>query len=244
MTGCVDPLFTKSHMQSQQIISNNNSSYIVFSRPGDKGEPLFNTIVEFTPNVEGMTLVGTLGPNTKLIHEVPAGEHHFYMQGGLNDDIIKIQTSPGKIYYVHTQVNPGLVGRFNFVPFRYSTKMLKKSLAGKACDQEFLHKYGFDLEEKEYHIKPHGFHTSNAMDLEIQCKNQRIVKVAYSWPSLELLEGSQLVKTNKHTDTFLKKVYADYQHEINQDYPGWSKKGYGNDSMNVEDGVPIDEIYR
>jgi hypothetical protein len=207
------------------------------------GAALSNTIVEFAPNSEGMILVGTLGPSTKIIYEVPTGEHYFYMEGGENDDMLKINTGAGKVYYVHTQVNMGIVaGRFYFKPFRYSSKLLKQSLAGKQCDEQLLKKYDFNLVEEEYDFDPNDVYISETTGLKIHCNDKGINKVGYSGPSLEKLEGSQLVEKNENAHTRLKEVSADYQNEISEDYPDWAKNGYGKNTMLEEDGVPVDRI--
>ena len=109
ITGCASSTFTKIDKQTSQVVTNKSSSYIIFSRPEFLGAALANTIVEFAPDSEGMILVGTLGSGTKIIYEVPQGDHYFYMEGGENDDLLKVTTGAGKVYYVHTKVNMGFV---------------------------------------------------------------------------------------------------------------------------------------
>ncbi|PUB81010.1 MAG: hypothetical protein DBP02_19365 [gamma proteobacterium symbiont of Ctena orbiculata] len=243
IAGCASSTYTKSDKQTSQIITNKNNSYIIFSRPELIGVALSNTIVEFAPNAEGMILVGTLGSRTKIIYEVPQGDHYFYMEGGENDDMIKITTGPGKVYYVHTQVNMGVVaGRFYFKPLRYSSKLLEGSLAGKECNEDILKKYDFGIVEEEYDFNPHDVYISDSTGLKIHCIDDHIKTVEFSGPSFETLEGSQLVVKNEEAKSYLKEVYADYQSEIEQDYPDWSKDNYGNTAMHEDDGVPIGKI--
>lgn len=243
ITGCASSTYTKSDKQTSQIITNKNNSYIIFSRPELIGVALSNTIVEFAPNADGMILVGTLGSRTKIIYEVPQGDHYFYMEGGENDDMIKITTGPGKVYYVHTQVNMGIVaGRFYFKPLRYSSKVLESSLAGKECSEELLKEHDFGIVEEEYDFNPHSVYVSDSTGLKIQCINDHIKTVEYSGASFDNLEGSQLVEKNEEAENYLKEVYADYQSEIEQDYPDWSKDNYGKTVMYENDGVPIGKI--
>jgi hypothetical protein len=190
-----------------------------------------------------MILVGTLGSGTKIIYEVPQGEHYFYMEGGENDDMIKINTGPGKVYYVHTQVNMGFVaGRFYFKPLRYSSMLIQDSLKGNECTKEILDKYDFGVVEEEYDFNPHDVYVSDTTGLKAQCKDDRIIKVEYSGTSFKELEGAQLVVKNEKAASYLKEVSADYQNEINQDYPDWSTDNFGNNAMLEDDGVPIEKI--
>lgn len=243
ITGCASSKYTKSDKQTSQIVSNRNSSYIVFSRPEFMGAALSNTIVEFAPNAEGMIMVGILGSGTKIIYEVPQGEHYFYMEGGENDDMIKITTGPGKVYYVHTEVNMGFVaGRFYFKPLHYSSKLLKSSLAGKECSKEIIEKHDFGIVDEEYDFNAKDVYISESTGLKIHCTDDRIKKVDYYGPSFEELESSQLVEKNEKAESYLKEVYADFQSEIDQDYPDWSKDNFGNTAMHEDDGVPIEKI--
>ncbi|MCU7926083.1 MAG: hypothetical protein KZQ97_06535 [Candidatus Thiodiazotropha sp. (ex Dulcina madagascariensis)] len=241
--GCASSTVTRSDKQTSQIITDKNNSYIVFSRPEYLGAALSNTIVEFSPRADGMILVGTLRPGTKLIYKVPQGEHFFYMEGGENDDMIKINAAPGKAYYVHTEVNFGFaVGRFYFKPFRYSSETLKKSLRDKNCNEQVLQKYSFVMIEDEYNYNSPNIYESESNGLKIQCGNGRITKVEYAGTSLELLEGTQLIEKNEKANNLLKELQPSYQTEITQDYPGWAKNNYGDTVMHEDDGVPIEEI--
>jgi hypothetical protein len=115
-------------------------------------------------------------------------------------------------------------------------------LKGKECTKEILDKYDFGIVEEEYDFNPHNVYVSDATGLRIQCNDDLIKKVEYSVPSFEELEGSQLVEKNEKADSYLKEVSADYQNEINQDYPDWSNDNFGNNAMLEDDGVPIEKI--
>jgi hypothetical protein len=99
--GCVNGVTRISEKTMTGVLSDANASYIIFSRPKITGYAAINNIVEFFPGTEDLVLIAALRANSKVIYKTTPGEHYFYMGGGENDDMIKINTVLGKIYYVH-----------------------------------------------------------------------------------------------------------------------------------------------
>ncbi|PVV12563.1 MAG: hypothetical protein B6D77_05375 [gamma proteobacterium symbiont of Ctena orbiculata] len=116
------------------------------------------------------------------------------------------------------------------------------SLAGKECSEDIIKKHDFAIVEEKYDFNPQDIYISESTGLKIQCVDEQIKKVEFTGPTIEKLEGSQLVEKNEKAKTDLKEVYADYQAEIKEDYPDWSKENYGNSVMLEEDGIPIEKI--
>ncbi len=157
--------------------------------------------------------------------------------------MIKISTSAGKVYYVHTEVNMGFaVARFYFKPYRYSSIAMKDSLIGINCDQYLLDKYQFSKLEEEYDFNSANTYVSDIHDISIECGPNGVNNIKYIGPSLGSLKSSQLIQANEKADKYFMDLVPEFQSEINEDYPGWSNDNYGSNMMRAIDGIPKEEI--
>jgi hypothetical protein len=238
LSGCASSL--SSPVPGGKIAYNNkdNTSYIVFSRPEYVGAALSNTIVEFNPSTYATKHIGTLGPQTKLVYKTTPGTHYFYMAGGENDDMIKINTKGSTEYYVHTAVGMGImVGRFYFKPLRYPSIVMAESLKGGACTSATFSKYGFkhvkdstsDLTgELKYHSAKHN--------INIECRKGVIRHANYDGESLSDINDATLIQPNKKAKEFYDQNVAGYVKEIKEDFAEWRKDEMLKTAMNPEDG--------
>ncbi|MET0068096.1 MAG: hypothetical protein ABW076_17255 [Candidatus Thiodiazotropha sp.] len=234
-----------SEKNTSQVVTSSKASYIVFSRPEFVGAALTNTIVEFAPGAQGMILVTALRPQSKAIYKTTPGAHYFYMEGGENDDMIKIDTAPGRIYYVHTSVNMGLVaGRFYFKPLSYQSYEMKRAIPGKSCDEQFLNQYQFEPIHKDYDFSGGQEYDASSVGLTIECKKGLVSKAEISGMGLNELDEPGLLEMNETKDAYLKERADSFQSEILEDYPDWAKENFGGDSMGPDDGFPLSEVVK
>ena len=243
LSGCAGSLSTPVPGGKVVHEKNDNASYIVFSRPEFVGAALSNTIVEFDPGTYATRFVGTLGPQTRLAYKTTPGVHYFYMDGGENDDMIKINTGKSKEYYVHTAVSMGImVGRFYFKPLRYQSLALAESLRDGECTQATLAKYGFkevknEVSELTGEVKYH----SQKHHINIECRKGVISRANYDGESLDNLKDATLIQPNGKAKEYYDKHVAEYMKEIKEDYADWRRDDMAKTSMNPEDGKTVNK---
>ncbi|MEW8627276.1 MAG: hypothetical protein AB2551_16135 [Candidatus Thiodiazotropha sp.] len=243
--GCGNSVTTVTEKRTSEVVTDKRASYIIFSRPESVGAALTNTIVEFIPHGDGLILVSALTRNSKAVYKTIPGEHYFYMQGGENDDMIKVDAAPGKIYYIHTAVGMGLaVGRFNFKPIRHTTLKLKDSLVNKACDKQTLDKHNFEPIHEDHNYNSGQSYNSPKLGLDIVCKGKVIKSSKLSYMSMADISGARLVEMNETKDAYLKERKESYMKEISEDYPDWAENNYGGTTMTQDDGFPIAQALR
>jgi hypothetical protein len=243
--GCATGVTKISEKTMTGVLSDKSASYIIFSRPKISGYAVVNNIVEFFPGTEDLVLVAVLRANSKVIYKTTSGEHYFYMGGGENDDMIKINTALGKIYYVHTPISTGLVAaRYYFKPVSYKSKILKDNLLNKKCDDSILKKYQFVSDEKEYDYTSSGNYVSDTIGLKIQCRGNSIASTDYLDLGPDSLNKGRLIEISDPKDSYLSELSASYLKEISEDFSEWNEDNYGGNEMTPEDGFPIDEILK
>jgi hypothetical protein len=238
LSGCAGSLSTPVPGGKVQYDKKAEHAYIVFARPEFVGAALSNTIVEFDPASYTTKLVGTLGPQTKIVYETTPGTHYFYLDGGENDDMIKITAKKATEYYVHTAVSMGVVvGRFYFKPLRYQSLALAESLKGGACTTDVLNKYKFkevkdatsDITgEKKYHSKQYN--------INIECRKGVIKRANYHGESLESMKGATLVQPNAEALKYYNEHRAAYVKEIKKDFAAWKREEMSKTALKPEDG--------
>ena len=241
LSGCASSLSTPVPGGKVVHAQNGDASYIIFSRPEFVGAALSNTIVEFDPNTHSTKYIGTLGPQTRLAYKTTAGTHYFYMDGGENDDMIKINTGKSKEYYVHTAVGMGVVaGRFYFEPLRYPSLALAESLKGGDCSKSSLSKYGFKAVKDEV-SELTGVHkyTSAQHNVNIECKNNVIKKSSYDGQSLSDINDAKLIQSNAEGTKFYNEHVVNYIKEIKEDFSDWRRDDMSKTAMRVEDGKSL-----
>ena len=241
LSGCANSLYTPVPESNTLHTKNETSSYIIFSRPEFFGAALSNTIIEFNPNTYETKYVGTLGPQTKLAYKTTPGIHYFFMDGGENDDMIKIKTGKSKEYYVHTEVAMGIiVGRFYFVPLRYPSLALAKSLKGGVCSENILKKYEFkQVKDEVSELTRQLKYTSMKHNINIECKKNIIIDATYNGESLASINDAKLINPNAKGMEFYNQNVTNYVKEIREDLPDWRKNDMGKTAMNIEDGKSI-----
>jgi len=241
LSGCAGSLSSPVPGGKVAYEQKGNTSYIVFSRPEFVGAALSNTIVEFNPNTYATKHVGTLGPQTKLVYKTTPGTHYFYMDGGENDDMIKISTKRSTEYYVHTAVSMGImVGRFYFKPLRYPSVAIAESLKGKACTSAAFSQYGFkavkdDTSELTGELKYH----SAKHNINIECRKGVIKRANYDGESLSNINDATLIQPNEKAKEFYNENVAKYVKEIKEDYASWRKDDMSKTVLNPEDGKSV-----
>ena len=239
MTGCASNLATPVPGGKVVHEKNDNASYIVFSRPeGFVGAALSNTIVEFNPSTYVTQYVGTLGPQTRIAYKTTPGTHYFYMDGGENDDMIKITIGKSKEYYVHTAVSMGVMaGRFYFQPLPYPSLALADSLKGKTCTPAAISKYEFkQVKDETSEFTGELKYTSAKNNIDIECVKGVVKHSTYNGQSLTNINDAKLIKPNAKGKEFYKQNVANYIKEIKEDFSGWRNSEMSKTAMNPGDG--------
>jgi len=241
LSGCAGSLTTPVPGGKVSYSKAQSSAYVVFSRPEYVGAALTNTIVEFNPNTYATQLVGILGPKNKLVYRTTPGTHYFYMDGGENDDMIKITTKSSMEYYVHTAVSMGImVGRFYFKPIRYPSVAIAESLKGKSCDAGTLGKYKFkvvkdDTSDITGDIKYHSAQHS----INIECRKGTIKRANYKGESLENINDATLVQTNDKATIYYNEHNKNYMKEIKEDFTDWKNDDMKKTALSPNDGKAL-----
>lgn len=238
LSGCAGSLSSPVPGGKVAYDNKDDASYIVFSRPEFVGAALSNTIIEFDPDTYVTKPIGTLGPQTKLIYKTTPGTHYFYMDGGENDDMIKITTKKSTEYYVHTAVSMGIVaGRFNFKPLRYHSVALAESLKGGACTPATFNQYGFKVVKDEVGdlTGDHKYHSAK-YNINIECRSDMIKHADYDGESLSNINDATLIQPNEKAKEYYNQNVAGYLKEIKEDYAGWRKDDMSKTALNPEDG--------
>jgi len=241
LSGCAGSLSTPVPGGKVNYDTKANNAYIVFARPEFVGAALSNTIVEFDPATYKTKLVGTLGPQTKIVYVTTPGTHYFYMNGGENDDMIKITAKKGMEYYVHTEIGMGVVvGRFYFKPLRYQNLALAESLKEKSCNANVLNQYGFkevrdetsDITgNKKYHTVQHN--------IDIECRKGVIKYANYSGESLETMQKATLIQPNAEAVKYYQEHIPSYVKEIKKAFSRWEKEAMPKTALKAEDGQAL-----
>jgi hypothetical protein len=241
LSGCAGSLSTPVPGGKVVYDQKESNSYIVFSRPEFGGAALSNTIVEFDPHTYAIKSVGTLGPQTKLVYKTTPGTHYFYMDGGENDDMIKITTKQSNEYYVHTAVSVGImVGRFYFKPIRYPSLALAESLKGGACGADTLNKYGFKaVKDDTTEITGEEKYHSTQHNINIECRKGVIKQANYNGESLSNINDATLIQPNEKAKAYYNEHRANYLKEIKEDFADWKKDDMSKTALNPEDGKVI-----
>lgn len=241
LSGCAGSLYSPVPERKVAYDNKDDASYIVFSRPEFVGAALSNTIIEFDPGTYATKSIGTLGPQTKLVYKTTPGTHYFYMDGGENDDMIKITTKKSTEYYVHTAVSMGImVGRFYFKPLRYQSVALAESLKGAACTPATFNQYGFKVVKDEVSdlTGEHKYH-SVKHNINIECRSGMISRADYDGESLSNINDATLIQPNAKAEEFYNKNVAGYIKEIKEDYADWKKDDMRKTEIHPEDGKSI-----
>ncbi len=241
LSGCASDMYTP--VAGGKIVQNknDNSSYIVFSRPEFAGAALMNTIVEFDPNTYKTKYVGTLGAETRLVYKTTPGTHYFFMEGGENDDMIKITTAKSKEYYVHTTVGMGVVaGRFYFKPLRYPNLALAETLKSKTCTPTTLNQYGFkQIKDEVNELTGELKYKSKKHNITIECRRGSIHSASYNGQSVSNINDADLIQPSAKAKALYTKNVAKYQKEIQEDYPSWRSSDMSKTAMNTGDGKSL-----
>jgi len=238
LSGCASSLTSPVPGGKVTYNKSQSNAYVIFSRPEYIGAALTNTIVEFNPSTYTTQLVGILGPNNKLVYRTTPGTHYFYMDGGENDDMIKVNTKSSMEYYVHTAVSMGImVGRFYFRPIRYPSVAIAGSLKGKTCDTETLSKYKFkivkdDASDITGEIKYHSAQHS----INIECRKGTIKRAKYKGESLESINDATLVQSNDKAVIYYNEHKANYIKEIKEDFADWKNDDMQKTALKPNDG--------
>lgn len=241
LSGCANSLYTPVPESKTSYTKNENSSYIVFSRPEFFGAALINTIVEFDPNTYATKYIGTLGPQTKLVYKTTPGTHYFYMSGGENDDMIKINTGRSKEYYVHTAVGMGIMlGRFYFKPLRYPSLALAETLKGKTCSSATFDTYGFkEVKDEMSELTAELKYYSVKHNINIECYRGRIKKATYDGETLGNINDAKLIQPTEKGRAHYNDNLSNYVKEIKEDFAGWKVNDMSKTAINPEDGKSI-----
>lgn len=241
LSGCASDISTPVPGGKVVHNKNDNASYIIFSRPEFVGAALSNTIVEFDPNTYTTKYVGTLGAQTRLAYKTTPGTHYFFMEGGENDDMIKINTAKSKEYYVHTAVGMGvMVGRFYFEPLRYPSLALAESLKGQTCTSTTLNQYGFkQVKDEVSELTGELKYKSTKHNITIECRHGSINRTSYNGQSLSDINDAKLIQPNAKAQAFYTKNVARYVKEIKEDYPSWRSSDMSKTAMNPGDGKTL-----
>ena len=240
-SGCAGSLSTTVPNNKITYSEQSENAYIVFSRPSILGAALSNTIIEFNPKTNDTKYVGTLGAQTRIVYQTSPGTHYFYMTGGENDDMIKVTTQKATEYYVHTQVQMGLVaGRFYFKPLRSNSIEIAKRLNNSVCDQTMLNQYMFKavkddssnlLGIKKYHSSKHN--------IDIECKKGTVAKSRYAGVTIEELSETSLIQPNQKGYEYYKEHLPNYLKEIKEDFAEWNKEDSAQTALLPNDGKPL-----
>ncbi len=241
LSGCASDMYTPVAGGKIVHSKNDNASYIVFSRPAFVGAALSNTIIEFDPNTYKTKYVGTLGAETRLAYKTSPGTHYFYMEGGENDDMIKITTSKSREYYVHVAVGMGVVaGRFYFKPLRYPSLALAESLKGQTCTSTTLNQYGFkQIKDEVSELTGELKYKSAKHNITIECRRGSIYSASYSGQSLSNINDADLIQSNAKAQVSYNKNVARYIKEIQEDYPSWRSSDMSKTAINPGDGKSL-----
>lgn len=241
LSGCAGSL--SSPVPGGKIAYDNkdDASYIVFSRPEFVGAALSNTIVEFDPNTYVTKYIGTLGPQTKLVYKTAPGTHYFYMGGGENDDMIKINTKKSTEYYVHTAVGMGImVGRFYFKPLRYQSLAMAESLKGKVCTSAIFNQYGFKVVKDEVtELTGELKYYSEKHHINIECSRGVIKKASYDGESLSDINDAKLIQPNEKGKAYYNEHVSNYTKEIKEDFASWKLNDMSKTVVLPDDGKRI-----
>jgi len=242
-SGCASSMITRLPKDISKTISDKEKAYITFSRPAFVGAALTNTIIEFNPKSKETKLVGILGSQNKLIYPTKPGTHYFYMEGGENDDMIKVSVDKNKMYYIETELGFGIVaGRFYFKPYKYSIEKKLTNIKNAKCNKSFLTKNNFTkvYEENEPLVSFGDKYESDTLNITIECSNNIVQKVTReSGFLIDDLKEVDLVKVNQKGYKHYKNNINSYLSEINEDYPEWSKKDYLKNELKNKDGFPL-----
>ncbi|WP_456451062.1 hypothetical protein [Hydrogenimonas sp.] len=239
-TGCATSMSSVSAKPMTEVTKDPTKAYIVFSRPEMVGMALSNTIIEFDPATRETKPLGTLAYETKIVYATTPGTHYFYMDGGENDDMIKMTVAAGRVYYVHTPPSMGVVaGRFYFKPLRYTEYTTIRSLKGQTCDEALLKKYGFEAVENEASsfAASDQFH-SDRLKTTIDCSRGKVVRV-HSAYDLEELKSAKLIVPNEKALAYYREHLPGYLKEIAEDHPEWIRKEAAETEVKPEDGFPL-----
>lgn len=239
-SGCAGSLSSAAAKPETAMTSDKTKAYVMFSRPEMIGMALSNTIVEFDPRTFRTRPIGTLAYETRIIYETTPGTHYFYMDGGENDDMLKMTLEAGKIYYVHTPPSMGVVaGRFYFVPLRYRDYLAVRDLKSAECDEAFLKEYGFEPIENEASsfAQTYDYH-SDSLKADITCRNGKVTH-AHSYYDLDELRKAKLVVPNEKAREYYEKHKREYESEIKEDFSKWSMEDADKTAVKPEDGFPV-----
>jgi hypothetical protein len=240
LTGCASGMSTAVKTPQRDLTKDRQKAYIVFSRPALVGMALSNTIIEFDPVTKRTKPVGTLAAETRILYETTPGTHYFYMDGGENDDMIKMTVESGRVYYVETRIGMGVVaGRFYFKPLRYTDYRVIGSLKGEKCDGNLLTRYGFTPVENEASsfAAADEFH-SDRLKTTISCSGG-VVKRLHTEYDLDDLKGAKLVAPNEKAIAYYEKQLQNYLKEIEEDFADWAKEDMSKTEVGPEDGFPL-----
>lgn len=244
-TGCASSMVTVLPKDISKTISDKEQAYITFSRPAYVGAALTNTVVEFDPVTKKTKLVGILGSQNKVLYSTQEGTHYFYMEGGENDDMIKVTVDKNKMYYVETEVGFGVVaGRFYFKPFKYSIEKDLENLKDSKCDKDFLKKYEFTkiYEEDKTFASFGDKYESDSLKVEIECSKGVVKKYTRGTGStIDDLKEAELVTVNKEGLKYYENNLSNYLSEIDEDFEEWVKEDSLENELKREDGFPLNK---
>lgn len=242
-SGCASSMVSNVNKDLSKITENKDKSYITFSRPAFVGAALTNTIIEFDPQTKDTKFVGVLGAKNKLIYTTEPGTHYFFMDGGENDDMIKVNTEANKMYYIQTKVGFGLiVGRFYFEPYRYEVEKIIETMENSKCDKKFISDNKFEKQSKEENSisSLSDKYQSDYLGITIECASGKVNNInRLSGYSLDELNNATLIEPNEKAYTHYKEKLNSYILEISEDFQDWEKEDMKNTQLNTNDGFKL-----
>lgn len=107
----------------RSLADDESKGYIMFARQKVQGPMKFTSkIVEYFPSSRTTKYASFLKPNQKSIYEVEPGVHYFYLKNGPSNEMIKVDVSAGRIYYliISWDKNKDVIGGAYFNPLKSS----------------------------------------------------------------------------------------------------------------------------
>lgn len=107
----------------RSIADDEAKGYVMFARQKLQGPMKFTSkIVEYFPSSKTTKYASFLRPNQRSIYKVAPGVHYFYMKNGPSNEMIKVNVSAGRIYYliISWDKNQDIIGGAYFNPLKSS----------------------------------------------------------------------------------------------------------------------------
>ena len=258
LTGCAGNISSPASEGENMYEKKNNTSYIIFlgTRSTSRlliggpismavAENMSRTIMEFDPKTYETKFVGKLMKGIRLAYKTTPGIHYFYMDGGGDDDMVKITTKSATEYYVQIVPKLGIspMGTYDFRPLSYPNIIKAESLKGQTCSSAILNQYGFkaakDTIFESRKITGNYKYHSVKDNINIQCRGGMISDANHLGISLEDIKDSRLIQPNEKAKADYDQNLAEYAKEIKEYYPVWKKDTLSKTTLCQEDGKSI-----